>query len=123
MTEYELRELVNSGSVIIDSTFETWMAATFAIILVAHVSGASLNMFLKSFIAVIYLIVSALLYIRYSDVSRGVEYVASQLAQFDGAPDTSYIGLVIILRGLVFSAGSIVAVAFLFLPLLHRQRT
>jgi hypothetical protein len=122
MTEYEMRELVNSGSVLIDATFETWMTATFAMILVAHVAGTRLNICLKGFLALMYLLVSAVLYFRYSDVVRGVEHTATQLAQFDGGPDPSLIGVVIVLRSLVFIVGATGAVMFLFVPSLHKQR-
>ncbi|MGR8948525.1 MAG: hypothetical protein ACU84Q_10785 [Gammaproteobacteria bacterium] len=55
MAPYELTIIAYEATHLIDSTFETWMAATFAVTIFANVAGDSLNSSIKLFIAALYL--------------------------------------------------------------------
>ena len=117
MSPYEMTSLAFEITGLIDSTFQTWMGATFAFIVATHVAGASLNIKIKLFVALLYFACSSLLYFRYTSFAREVFYYFSQLAAQDVHTVDMYtaqsVGLV---RRLVFIIGTVGAVVFLFIP-------
>ena len=117
MSPYEISILSYEATNLIDSTFETWMAITFAFIVASHAAGDSLKTSLKIFISILYLSCATLLYFRYVSFATQVFTYFSELASYDihtiTATRASVLGLV---RRLVMIFGTIGVVVFLFIP-------
>ena len=123
MSPYEYISLSYEATALIDSTFDTWMAATFAILMAAHVAGERLNLSIKIFIAILY-VASAFIFLwRYADLSRQIAFYFSQIPEQDLLKmDSEVIRSIGLMRRVVMVVGSIGAVILLFVPQLYSQR-
>ncbi|MFN3232484.1 MAG: hypothetical protein ACE363_10030 [Alphaproteobacteria bacterium] len=75
MSDAEMTELLIAAAGLADSTFEYWVSATFALVIAAHYVGTSLPRHMKGFLALMYVLVTALLIYRYtlsSDIALGL---------------------------------------------------
>ena len=122
MTDFEITILVFESASLLEGTFETWIAMTFAIIVVAHTSGSTLNVTLKLLLAFLYLVTATLLYLRYSDIAAQLAHFASLLPEHGGSPDIETVKLSSFLRKVVFVVGTFGSVIFLFVSKLNMQR-
>lgn len=122
MSLYELSALTYEAMSVIDSGFETWMAATFAIIVVAHTTGYKMNLTLRVLLAVLYISSVALLYGRYSDVMQNILYYQSQLPDQNAMATGARLENFASLRKLIIIFGSLATLAFLLIPKIHAQK-
>ena len=86
MSPYELSILVYEATAAIDSIFETWMAATFAFIVAAHVVGNRISIGTKLFMTILYFACASLLFFRYINFAQQVFHYLSELAKDLGHP-------------------------------------
>ena len=123
MSPYEYISLSYEATALIDSAFDTWMAATFAIVMAAHIAGERLNLSIKIFIAILY-VASAFIFLwRYADLSRQITFYFSQIPEQDLLKmDSEVIRSIGLMRRVVMVVGSIGAVILLFVPQLYSQR-
>jgi len=115
MSPYELSILVYEATAAIDSIFETWMAATFALIVASHVADDKMTISTKLFVAILYFACAALLFFRYINFAQQTFQYLSELAKYDVNrivnSDAQYIGLA---RRLVMIIGTVGSIIFLF---------
>ncbi len=123
MSLYEYISLSYEATALIDSTFDTWMAATFAIVIAAHIAGEKLNLNIKIFIAILYTASAFIFFWRYADLSRQVAFYFSQISDQELLKmDPEVIRSIGLMRRLVMAVGSVGAVILLFVPRFYSQR-
>ena len=117
MAPYELYILQYEALNVIDNGFEAWMAATFAIVIVAHATGRSLTLKLRAFLSVLYVACAVLLYARYDSIMQDIFYYQSLMSAQDiRAPIRDSVEITSLIRKGVMVIGSLAAVAFLLIP-------
>jgi len=117
MTPYELSVLIYEATVTVDSTFQTWLGATFAIVIAAYAVGDRMRWPIKSFLAFLYLATAAFLYFRYTHIISYVVFYYSELARLNAAAtNPGVVKEVAVIRQLVIALGTLGALAFLFFP-------
>ena len=117
LSYYELSILLHEATGIVDSTFETWLAATFAVVVVSYMASQKLNLKAKSFVAILYLATASFLFARYLNTMSSVMFYVNSMAEL-GASDNRRLvfSSVSLMRKAVFVFGTVGALAFLFFP-------
>ncbi len=83
MSVYELSILQFEAINVIDNGFETWMAATFGIVIVAHATGHNLDLKLRLFLAALYAACAILSYGRYDSLMEHIDHYHSLMSAQD----------------------------------------
>ncbi len=108
----ELIELLQNESALIDMQFQLWITITTAVVIASFAARHHLSFWMRVFVAVMYTLASATIVIRYAnDVSRWV-FLSNELGS-RGVDYPAFIDLRI-LRGLVYSCGTIATLVFMF---------
>ena len=84
MSEFELHSLLIEYSSSIDAQFNFWIAITFAVVVASHTAGEQLNHWARSVLVFLYLLASAIFYIRYRAAVGEALSVVSQLSELVG---------------------------------------
>ena len=79
MSEFELHSLLIEYSSSLDAQFNFWMAITFAVVVASHTAGDQLNHWARSVLVFLYLLASAIFYVRYRAAVSEVLNIVSQL--------------------------------------------
>ena len=123
MSPYELSILQYEALNVIDSGFETWMAATFAIVIVAHAVGDKIDLKLRVFLAVLYASCVILLYGRYDDIMQNIFYYHSLMSVQDFiTPSEGQVKTIALFRKGIMVVGSLGALAFLLIPRTYSRK-
>lgn len=112
MTVAELIQLLQNESASIDTQFQLWITITSAVLIASFAARPYLSMSLKTVIAVMYLLASVTIGVRYANDASQFELLMGELRN-RGVDYPSYFDLRI-LRTLVYSVGSLATLAFLF---------
>ena len=108
----ELIELLQNESASIDMQFQLWITITTAVVIASFAARHNLLFWMRVFVAVMYSLASATIVIRYAnDVSRWI-FLSNELGS-RGVEYPAFIDLRI-LRGLVYSCGTIATLVFMF---------
>ena len=108
----ELIELLQNESASVDMQFQLWITITTAVVIASFAARHHLSFWMRVFVAVMYTLASATIVIRYAnDASRWV-FLSNQLGS-RGVDYPAFIDLRI-LRGLVYSFGTIATLVFMF---------
>lgn len=119
MTVAELIQLLQNESASIDTQFQLWITITSAVLIASFAARPYLSISLKAVIAVMYLLASATIGVRYANDASQFELLMGEL-RHRGVDYPSFFDLRI-LRTLVYSVGSLATLAFLFLKSNNRK--
>jgi hypothetical protein len=117
MSEFELNTLLIEYSAAIDSQFNFWMAATFAIVVAAHTAGDKLNRTGRLVLVLIYLLACSVFYLRYLGAADQVTYAIKQLLELGRQSPSPELGIATrLVRQIVLTIGTIFAVVVVVWP-------
>ncbi len=123
MSVYELSILQFEAINVIDNGFETWMAATFGIVIVAHATGHNLDLKLRLFLAALYAACAILSYGRYDSLMEHIDHYHSLMSAQDfiiqNATTTKTVALI---RKGIMVIGSIGALSILLIPRVYSRK-
>jgi len=111
-TVAELIQLLQNESASIDMQFQLWIAITSAVLIASFVARVHLSFSLKIFVAVMYILASATIALRYANDAGQFVFLLSELRN-KGVDYPAVIDLRP-LRTLVYSLGTIATTAFIF---------
>ena len=112
-TVAELIELMQNESASIDMQFYLWVTITSAVVIAGYAARNTLTLWLKCFVAAMYLLATVTIGIRYAnDASQFVFLRDELLARGVDYPSVADLRM---LRASIFSIGTLAAVVFLFL--------
>ena len=124
MSAYELSILVYESATTIDNTFETWLAATFAVVVTSYAAGNRLSIFIKLFIGSLYVVATLFLFARYSHtINYTIQYFEALAKLGDSAGEVETVASIANVRKFVIGLGTIGALIFLFFPSLSVKGT
>lgn len=110
MSEFELHSPLIEYSSSIDAQFNFWMAITFAVVIASHSAGDQINRWARSALVILYLLATAIIYVRYLAAASEATNVVSQLRKLVGEVGfvslAEYTGIgrrILILGGTVFA--------------------
>jgi len=116
MTEYEVQLAILETSGAVSDQFQFWMAATFAVVVASYTAGKTLPLIMRYSIALVYIVAVIMFYLRYLDSIDQMNYYAMLLEQMESGIPVRRIGSVGFLRKTLMLGGSLLALAFIFLP-------
>ena len=111
-TVAELIELLQNESASIDMQFQLWITITSAVIIASFAARHHLTFWLRAFIAVMYTLASATIAFRYANDASQFVFLHNEL-RIRGVDYPTFIDLRI-LRGLVYSCGTVATLVFMF---------
>lgn len=111
-TVAELIELLQNESASIDMQFQLWITITTAVIIASFAARHHLSFWMRAFIAVMYALASATIAFRYANDASQFVFLHNEL-RIRGVDYPTFIDLRI-LRGLVFSCGTVATLVFMF---------
>ncbi len=111
-TVAELIELLQNESASIDMQFQLWMTITSAVIIASFAARHHLSFWMRAFIAVMYTLASATIAFRYANDASQFVFLHNELG-IRGVDYPTFIDLRI-LRGLVYSCGTVATLVFMF---------
>ena len=112
ITVAELIELLQNESASIDMQFQLWMTITTAVVIASFAARHHLSFWLRLFVAIMYALASATIAIRYANDAAQWMFLSNELSS-RGVDFPAFIDLRI-LRGLVYSCGTVATVVFMF---------
>jgi len=112
-TVAELIELLQNESASIDMQFQLWMTITSAVIIATFAARHHLSFWMRAFVAVMYTLASATIAIRYANDASQWVFLNNELGS-RGVVYPTFVDLRI-LRGLVYSCGTVATLIFMFL--------
>lgn len=119
MSEFELNILVIEYSAAIDSQFNFWMAATFAIVVASHTAGDKLNRAGRLVLVLLYLLACAVFFLRYLAAADQVTYAIQELLAAGGQSPSPELGSITRLgRQTLLIVGTLFAVIVVVWPAL-----
>jgi hypothetical protein len=117
MSEFELNTLLIEYSAAIDSQFNFWMAATFAIVVATHTAGDKLNRTGRLGLVLLYLLACAVFYFRYLGAADQVTYAIEQLLELGRQSPSPELGFATrLVRQVLLTIGTIFAVVVVAWP-------
>jgi hypothetical protein len=117
MSEFELNTLLIEYSAAIDSQFNFWMAATFAIVVASHTAGDKLNRTGRLGLVLLYLLACSVFYLRYLGAADQVTYAIEQLLEMGQQSPSSELGIATrLIRQTLLIVGTIFAVVVVVWP-------
>lgn len=119
-TVAELIQLLQNESASIDTQFQLWTTITSAVLIASFAARLHLSFPLKTVIAVMYLLASATIVLRYANDASQFEFLMGELRN-RGVDYPSFIDLRV-LRVPVYSVGTLATVAFLFFRSANQMR-
>ncbi len=111
-TVAELIELLQNESASIDMQFQLWITITSAVIIASFAARHHLSFWMRAFIAVMYTLASATIAFRYANDASQFVFLHNELG-IRGVDYPVFIDLRI-LRGLVYSCGTVATLVFMF---------
>ncbi len=111
-TVAELIELLQNESASIDMQFQLWMTITSAVIIATFAARHHLSFWMRAFVAVMYTLASATIAIRYANDASQWVFLQNELSS-RGVDYPAFVDLRI-LRGLVYSFGTVATLVFMF---------
>lgn len=111
-TVAELIQLLQNESASIDMQFQLWIAITSAVLIASFVARLHLSFSLRIFVAVMYILASATIALRYANDAGQFVFLQSELRN-KGVDYPAVIDLRL-LRTLVYSLGTIATTMFIF---------
>jgi len=111
-TVAELIELLQNESASIDMQFQLWITITSAVVIASFAARHHLSFWMRAFVAVMYTLASATIAFRYANDASQFIFLHNEL-QIRGVDYPTFIDLRI-LRGLVYSFGTVATLAFIF---------
>ncbi len=112
-TVAELIELLQNESASIDMQFQLWITITSAVIIASFAARHHLSFWMRAFIAVMYTLASVTIAFRYANDASQFVFLHNEL-RIRGVDYPTFIDLRI-LRGLVYSCGTIATLIFMFI--------
>lgn len=112
-TVAELIELLQNESASIDMQFQLWMTITSAVVIATFAARHHLSFSMRAFVAVMYTLASATIAIRYANDASQWVFLHNELHS-RGVVYPTFVDLRI-LRGLVYSCGTVATLVFMFL--------
>ena len=109
----ELIELLQNESASIDTQFQLWITITSAVVIASFAARDYLSIWLKTFIAVIYLLASSIIVLRYANDASQFVFLHNELSN-RGVDYPTVIDLRF-LRALVYLVGTFATLAIIFL--------
>lgn len=122
MSEFEIISLLRETSAAIAQEFQFFISATFAVIVATSTAGFKLNIQSRVLVAIVYILATALFYLRYEQLAIQGAFLIQSLAALGSEfprPDTLLQGW---LRRSLFFVGSFATVILIFLPALISRR-
>jgi hypothetical protein len=124
MSEFELNTLLIEYSAAIDSQFNFWMAATFAIVIASHTTGDKLNRPGRLGLVLLYLLACSVFYLRYLGAVDQVTYAIEQLLELGRQSPSPELGIATrLVRQMLLAIGTIFAVVVVVWPALLKVGT
>ena len=111
-TVAELIELLQNESASIDMQFQLWITITSAVIIASFAARHHLSFRMRAFIGVMYTLASATIAFQYANDASQFVFLRNEL-QIRGVDYPAFIDLRI-LRGVVYSCGTIATLVFMF---------
>jgi len=108
----ELIELLQNESASIDTQFQLWITITSAVVIASFVARHHLTFWMKTFVAVIYLLASSIIVLRYANDASQFVLLHNELSN-RGVDYPTVIDLRS-LRTLVYLCGTLATVAIIF---------
>ena len=112
ITVAELIELLQNESASIDMQFQLWMTITTAVVIASFAARHHLSFWMRVFVAIMYTLASATIAIRYANDASQWVFLSNELGS-RGVDFPAFVDLRI-LRGLVYSCGTVATVVFMF---------
>ncbi len=111
-TVADLIELLQNESASIDMQFQLWITITSAVIIASFAARHHLSFWMRAFIAVMYTLASVTIAFRYANDASQFVFLHNELG-IRGVDYPTFIDLRI-LRGLVYSCGTVATLVFMF---------
>ncbi len=111
-TVAELIELLQNESASIDMQFQLWITVTSAVVIASFAARHHLSFWMRAFVAVMYTLASATIAIRYANDASQWVFLQNELSS-RGVDYPAFVDLRI-LRGLVYSFGTVATLVFMF---------
>ena len=108
----ELIELLQNESASIDTQFQLWITITSAVVIASFVARHHLTFWMKTFVAVIYLLASSIIVLRYANDASQFVLLHNELSN-RGVDYPTVIDLRT-LRALVYLCGTLATFAIIF---------
>ena len=108
----ELIELLQNESASIDTQFQLWITITTAVVIASFAARDTLTLWMKTFIAVIYLLASSIIALRYANDASQFLLLFNELKS-RGVDYPTVIDLRT-LRGLVYVCGTLATLTIIF---------
>ena len=108
----ELIELLQNESASIDMQFQLWITITSAVIIASFAARHHLTFWMRAFVAIMYTLASATIAFRYANDASQFVFLHNEL-RIRGVDYPAFIDLRV-LRGLVYSCGTIATLVFMF---------
>ena len=121
MTEFELFSSLALISEVIDRQFEFWIATTFAVVIVSYSAGDKLKLPVRACVAFLYLIASAIFFIRILDSTAQASIVASELTEAGSVIGTDAVAITTTLRRLLIILGTTIVTGLIIWPNIGRH--
>ena len=112
ITVAELIELLQNESASIDMQFQLWITITSAVVIASFAARYLLSFWIRAFVAVMYTLASAIIAFRYANDASQFVFLHDEL-RIRGVDYPTFIDLRI-LRGLVYSFGTVATLVFMF---------
>jgi len=109
----ELIELLQNESASIDTQFQLWITITSAVVIASFAARYYLSFWMKTFVAVIYLLASSIIALRYANDASQFVLLYNELS--DRGVDYPTVLDLRALRALVYLGGTIATLAIIFL--------
>jgi len=113
ITVAELIELLQNESASIDMQFQLWITITSAVVIASFAARFRLSFWMRAFVAVMYTLASATIAFRYANDASQFVFLHDELLN-RGVDYPTFIDLRI-LRGLVYSIGTVATLVFMFI--------
>ena len=108
----ELIELLQNESASIDMQFQLWITITSAVIIASFAARDKLSLWLKLFISSMYILAVIALMVRYANDASQFVFLKMELSK--KGIEYPAVGDLRLIRGLVFSIGSLATLLFVF---------
>lgn len=112
ITVAELIELLQNESASIDMQFQLWITITTAVVIASFAARDNLSLSLKLFIASMYTLAVTALMLRYANDASQFIFLKMELS--NRGVEYPTIGDLRLIRGLVYSIGSLATLLFVF---------
>ena len=109
----ELIELLQNESASIDTQFQLWITITSAVVIASFAARHYLSFWMKTFVAVIYLLASSIIALRYANDAGQFILLHNELS--DRGVDYPTVVDLRALRALVYLGGTFATLAIMFL--------